>query len=547
MSDHRQEWHLFHYTPPVDMGTEPVLLLTSPAGETHEVVLSDLAAFRHPLITHSFSLLVDWFRRSSLALPLNIIEIELAKKLLVGRRKSDFAGQLPPWDMSAIMLPYLPTEYENSEVKRALSTHLAKPTTGNLGDFRWMATASSVLSRVWSDLERDLTSAGEYERLISVEIPAYHVMLGAQLAGIRVDATNRDALLSKVESQYVAAHHSLAITHNVHVERALHDGDYLATCLDLVSVQDMAPADIIDSLKESETVCAQLHDMVSAKRNRTILLRTFSLDEDVCYPVFDTMGTVTGRILAIDPHLQYLKKEYRTVLVPRPGTRHVYIDYSQFEPNIMASMSSDPILLDLCKTRDVYAELALRLFGSQTVRGKAKTLSLSYCYGMPRRGLMELAAKVTGGDMSSASRLLDDRFYGLFAGVQRWKESLHEQLRTAGRIGTVFGNYRNRSQEGPLDAREERWSVSQVVQGTGALILKRLINRISSLLPEAKLLLPMHDALLIEIPSSGATAMIDQMVAAFIEAFNEMCPGLMPRVTVGPFAPSEECQTKPCT
>jgi DNA polymerase I-like protein with 3'-5' exonuclease and polymerase domains len=529
------------------MGPEPVLHLTSPAGETHEVVLSDLAAFRHPLITHSFSLLVDWFRRSSLALPLNVIEIELAKKLLVGRPKSDFLGQSPPWDMSAIMLPYLPTAYDNSEIKRALSTHLAKPATGNLGDFRWMATASGVLSRVWSDLERDLTSAGEYERLISVEIPAYHVMSGTQLAGIRVDTANRDAFLSKVESQYVAAHHSLAITHNVHVERALHDGAYLAKCLDLFSVQNMAPDDIINNLKESEPVCALLHEMQSAKRNRTILLRTFSLEEDVCYPVFDTMGTVTGRILAIDPHLQYLKKAYRAVLAPRSGTRHVYIDYCQFEPNIMASMSSDPILLDLCQTRDVYAELALRLFGGEAVRGKAKTIFLSYSYGMPRRGLMELVAKVTGGDMSIASRLLDDRFYGLFAGVQRWKESLHEQLRTDGRISTAFGNYRNRSHKGPLNAREERWSVSQVVQGTGALILKRLITRISLLLPEAKILLPMHDALLIEIPSSGARAMIDQMVAAFIEEFNEMCPGLGPRVTVEPFVHSEECPTKPYT
>jgi hypothetical protein len=59
--------------------------------------------------------------------------------------------------------------------------------------------------------------------------------------------------------------------------------------------------------------------------------------------------------------------------------------------------------------------------------------------------------------------------------------------------------------------------------------------------------LPMHDALLIEIPSSGASAMIDQMVAAFIEEFNEMCPGLEPRVTVEPFVHSEECPTKPCT
>jgi DNA polymerase I-like protein with 3'-5' exonuclease and polymerase domains len=540
MSDRQQEWYLYHYTPPIDMGPQPVLLLTSPAGETRQIELSELAAFRHPLVTHSFTFLVDWFRRLSLDLPDNVIDIETAKKLLVGRPKSDFAGKVLPWDMSAIMLPYLPTEYDNIAVKRALSTHLAEPRAEDLGDFNWMLTASRALLDVWRDLVRDLSTTGESERFFSVEIPVYQVMLGTQLAGIRVDATKRDTFLSEVESQYITAHHFLAVKHNVHVDRALHDASYLATCLNLPDIQDMDPKNIIGSLKDSEPVCSKLHDIDSARRNKTIMLRTFSLDQEFCYPVFDTMGTVTGRILVVDPHLQYLKKVYRSVLVPRPDTNHIYIDYSQFEPNIMANMSSDPALLDLCGTNDLYDGLAVRLFGSRAFRKQTKTLFLAYSYGMGRKGLEALVSKTTGADSNSAASLLDERFYGLFVGIQRWKESLHEQLFATGRIGTAFGNFRNRIRKGRLNVREERWSVSQVVQGTGSLILKRLICKISTLFPEVQMLLPMHDALLIEIPVSGTKQIREKIVAEFIAAFSETCPGLEPRVTVGPFAPQED-------
>jgi DNA polymerase-1 len=540
MSDRQQEWYLFHYTPPIGMGPSPVLILTSPTGETRKIEFDELSAFKHPLVTHSFTFLVDWFRRLSLDLPVNVIDIEAAKRLLVGRPKSDFSGTVLPWDMSTIMLPYLPANYDTMAVRRALSTHLAEPKADDLDDFHWMLTAARAMLDVWRDLVRDLSTAGEYDRFLSVEVPAYQVMLQTQLVGIRIDATKRDAFLSEVESQYITAHHSIAVKNNIHIDRALHDTSYLATCLNLPDIQDMDPKDVIVSLKDSEPVCAKLHDIDLARRNKTILLRTFSLDNEFCYPVFDTMGTVTGRILAVDPHLQYLKKAYRSMLVPRANTNHIYIDYSQFEPNIMANMSRDPVLLDLCATNDLYAGLAERLFGSRAFRKQTKTLFLAYSYGMGRNGLESLIRKATGADSKTASSLLDERFYGLFAGTQKWRESLHKQLFDGGRIGTAFGNYRYRIRTGGLDVREERWSVSQVVQGTGSLILKRLILKISTLFPKVRILLPMHDALLIEIPDSGAKPIRDEIVDEFIAAFSETCPGLEPQVTVGPFTPQEE-------
>jgi DNA polymerase-1 len=540
MNDVRREWYLFHYTPPADMGPSPILFLTSPDGGTRSVKLTELAAFKHPLVTHSFHFLVEWFRKLSISLPLNIIDIESAKKLIVGRPKSDFINEVLPWDMSAIMLPYLPAEYDNVEIKRALTTHLAEPRSKNFNDLKWIQIASKALPNVWHDLHRELSAAGEYKRYISVEVPAHQAMFGAQYVGIKVDNKKRDSFLKEAENKFISVHHSLAIKHQIHVERSLRDASYLTERIKLPNMQEMSPRDIIDLLRSSEPICSMLHDLISARRNKQILLRMFSFDQDVCHPVFDIMGTVTGRILAVDPHLQYLKKAYRSVLIPRQEKRHVYIDYSQFEPNIMASISCDSALLELCRTNDIYNELSTRILGNRKLRKQAKKFFLSYSYGMDREKLIDLIRVATGLKHSNASAILDDKFYKHFAGVHNWRESLHKKLANEGRIGTVLGNYRNRSNEGSLNSKEERWSVSQVVQGTGSLILKRLICKIFTHLPEAQILLPMHDALLIEIPASDAAAIKDKIVEEFISTFNETCPGVVPQVTVGPFGEEDK-------
>jgi len=333
-------------------------------------------------------------------------------------------------------------------------------------------------------------------------------------------------------------HHSLAIVHRIDVGRALYDSNYLLGLLGLShkdEFEGLLPEEIIGQFKASDPTCASLNAILSAKRNKGILLRTFSLDSEFCHPVFDTMGTVTGRILAVDPQLQYLKREYRCLLAPRDGMTHLYVDYSQFEPNILASLSGDSTLLKLCCEGDIYTDLARSIFGQISARDAAKTLFLAYSYGMGKYGLTKLASRITD-DISEASRLLEEHFFSSLAGIELWKQRVYASLEDDGRIGTSFGNFRNRTRKGSLSAREKRWSVSQVVQGTGALILKRVIQELARQIPEAQVLLPMHDALLVEVPSAHAVEITRGIVTTFIDTFVRTCPGTKPRVTIEPFA-----------
>jgi DNA polymerase I-like protein with 3'-5' exonuclease and polymerase domains len=121
-------------------------------------------------------------------------------------------------------------------------------------------------------------------------------------------------------------------------------------------------------------------------------------------------------------------------------------------------------------------------------------------------------------------------------GIEKWKASIEDLLFHQGRIGTLFGNYRYRDVHGELNARERRWAVSQVVQGTGSLILKRAIIEIKKKLPEVSILLPMHDALLVEIPERSASEIVEELLTQLRRTFIEICPFVVPSVKVKSFA-----------
>ncbi len=356
MSSLADATYLFHHTPPVDLGPEPELLVCGTNGRVVRTSLDGLTQGTKPIVTHSFSLLVDWYRRSNIPLPSSVIDLELAKKLAVGQPKSAFDRD-KPWDMWPLFQSAISERYDASQVRASLGTHMSMPAATDFANLRWMVPACSSMPTLWKSLLEELTEKGEDQRFLEVEVPAYNAMLGVQYSGIAIDTEARDSFLLDVDSQYVRAHHELSVKRGVNVDAAVADIDYLSAVLDLppADVDDRRRAqDVIAMLRKRNDVCGLLHEVVTAKRNESILLRTFSVTSELCHPIFDTMGTVTGRILTIDPGLQHLRKRYRSVIAARDGYSLVYADYSQFEPCIMASISGAPSLKELCADRDLY-------------------------------------------------------------------------------------------------------------------------------------------------------------------------------------------------
>ncbi len=530
---------LFHFTPPVELGVEPTLLISDEAGAVRRWTFNELSAHKGAIITHSFSLLVDWLRDRQLPLPGLVIDLEVATRLLTGRPKSDYRVVMP-WDMASVLKPILPGDRDERMLRAGLSTHMAKPGYSDLGNLRWMTSVAKGLPALWKNIMTSLQDRGEYDRFMELEVPTYNAMLEAQRRGIEINESRRDELLDQVERDYRQAHFRLAIQKGIDVERALSNVEYLMKLLgvDPAGFEVLPSSEkLIASLSEEDETCGLLDTVLRTRRNKGILLRCFGNDGSVAQVVFDTFGTVTGRIMAVDPQLQHLSKRYRSVVRAKEGHRLVYVDYSQFEPCIMAALSGDRQLLSLVREGDLYDKLSSIILGTREHRKAFKLMFLAYSYGKSVDTLSDLV-KHLFPSKGEADEAIITKFAPLVQGIEAWKASIHKALESEGRIGTIKGNYRYRTQKGSLGAKERRWAISQVVQGTGSAILKRLINRVVVEMPEIRILLPMHDALLVEINESDADASIGRLIGLCKEVFLEYCPGVEPSVTQDAFAAS---------
>ena len=166
-----------------------------------------------------------------------------------------------------------------------------------------------------------------------------------------------------------------------------------------------------------------------------------------------------------------------------------------------------------------------------------KLLFLAYSYG---KGVTSLSDFLMGVIKSrrEAETAIQKHFLPIFEGIENWKASNETQLQIAGRIGTLLGNHRYRTKDGVLDPKERRWAISQVVQGTGSLILKKLLIELATSVPEALVMLPMHDALLLEIPEEKSAGLTEELLRCCRKVFSQICPSVIPAVCEKSFVES---------
>ena len=172
-----------------------------------------------------------------------------------------------------------------------------------------------------------------------------------------------------------------------------------------------------------------------------------------------------------------------------------YIDYDQFEVGIMAALSGDTFMSEIYTNSDAYIGLSEAVFGNGSYRKKCKVLFLSYTYGMSIENILSSVDK-QGGNQKVAKD-----YFSNFKTYEQWKEILYEKFKREGRISTICGNYLNRTNSSELTNKEKRSVVSHVVQGTGSYIFKSALMELSKQ-EEVEILIPMHDALLIQHPEA---------------------------------------------
>jgi DNA polymerase-1 len=239
---------------------------------------------------------------------------------------------------------------------------------------------------------------------------------------------------------------------------------------------------------------------------------------------FALAATTTGRLSSSDPNLQNIPirteegRKIRRAFVAEPGRKLISADYSQIELRLVAHVAEIEGLRDaFAKGADIHAITASQVFGvpvegmDSMLRRRAKAINFGIIYGISAFGL----ANQLGIPQGEAKAYID-AYFARYPEIRAYMERTKEEARANGFVVTPFGRKvftpGIRDKNGAMRAFAERAAINGPIQGGAADIIKRAMTRLPAVLAEAglaaRLLLQVHDELILETPEAEAEAAV---------------------------------------
>ena len=164
----------------------------------------------------------------------------------------------------------------------------------------------------------------------------------------------------------------------------------------------------------------------------------------------------------------------------------------------------------------MHASTARRIFGisgavDPDLRARAKVVNFGVMYGMGSRSL----SQQMGIGLTEAQEFIQN-YFRVYARVREYLDQVVEDARRDGYVQTLLGRRRwlpaLRSPHGAERSFAERAAINTPLQGSAADLMKLAMIRVHRALkglgPSARLLLQVHDELLIEGPAADADAIV---------------------------------------
>ncbi|MDO5703023.1 MAG: DNA polymerase, partial [Lachnospiraceae bacterium] len=282
-------------------------------------------------------------------------------------------------------------------------------------------------------------------------------------------------------------------------------------------------ADVIEKLAAKQPIVAEILEYRTLSKLKSTYadgLVPYIEEDGRIRTSFKQTVTATGRLSSADPNLQNipmreeLGRLIRKCFYPGEGNLFIDADYSQIELRILAHMSGDEKLIDAYRqSEDIHRITASQVFHvpledvTDQMRRNAKAVNFGIVYGISSFGLSQ--------GLSITRKEAEEYINGYFETYPRIKAFLDHLVLSAKENGyavSLFGRRRPipelRSANFMQRSFGERAAMNSPIQGTAADIMKiamiRVSKRLKEELPEADLILQIHDELLVEVPSGKA-------------------------------------------
>ncbi|HEV2766895.1 MAG TPA: DNA polymerase I [Acidimicrobiales bacterium] len=263
-------------------------------------------------------------------------------------------------------------------------------------------------------------------------------------------------------------------------------------------------------------------------------------DDGRIHASFNQTVARTGRLSSDRPNLHNIPvrtdegRRFRRAFVPAPGCELLVADYDQVELRVIAHLAEDPGLIKaFAAGEDIHTATAARVFGVEPdavgpdQRAKAKMVSYGLAYGMESYGL----GQRLGIPTSEAQGILD-AYFEAFPSVRAYMEGTVAEARQRGYTETLMGRRRPIPELSSPNVRirqaGERQAMNAGIQGLAADIFKvalvALDRRIEETGVRSRLVLQVHDEVLLEVPPDERDAMAELVTATMAGACDLSVP-----------------------
>ena len=189
-------------------------------------------------------------------------------------------------------------------------------------------------------------------------------------------------------------------------------------------------------------------------------------------------------------------------------------DYSQIELRILAHISGDENMREaFINNADIHTQTAAKIMKlpveevTPQIRSRAKAVNFGIVYGISAFSL----SKDIGITVKEASQFINN-YLDTFTGVKEYMNTIVQFAKDNGYVATLYNRKRilpeiNNSNRN-IQEMGKRMAMNTPIQGTSADIIKiamvKVSNRLKAENMQAKLILQVHDELIVEAPLEEA-------------------------------------------
>ena len=456
-----------------------------------------------------------------------------ARLLKMGRTPAGFSMDTA---LAAYLLNPLSSDYSLPRLIQEYGVAAAEA-----ADLPAFLSAFGVLAKTLGDA---VDEQGQGALLREMELPLSVVLADMENVGFLVDADGiaayGDKLAAEIAALEAGIFEAVGYTFNLNSPKQL--GKALFEDLGLPAKKKTKSgystnAEVLEGLRAAHPAV----DMLLTYRTLAKLKSTYC---DGLLKVIDTDGRVrssfnqtetrTGRISSTEPNLQNIPvrtavgRELRRFFHAREGYLLIDADYSQIELRVLAHMAQDKTMLDAFNTGvDIHRVTASQVFGvapdevTSQMRSHAKAVNFGIIYGIGPHSL----SQDIGVSFGQAKQYIAD-YLRHYASVDRFMQGLIDSAKESGYAKTLLGRRRPlpelRTGNAITRGFGERVARNMPIQGTAADIIKAAMvavwRGLRKSFPDARLLLTVHDELIVEAPESQADEVAEFVAAAMANA-----------------------------